>query len=87
MGPGKQLLDAIKPLLSGIKKPSSRSIDGPAYGKKVYRGKEQYWVGYRWSRPYSHFMTGNVYDAPLAYGDSYDDALERLRQKSAKAAA
>jgi hypothetical protein len=78
----KELLAEIRPLLKSVVIPPGRSSIDPACGVGTYRGKRLCWVGYNWSRPYSHHMTGNVYDAPLAWGETKEEALAKLRRKA-----
>jgi hypothetical protein len=78
----KELLEAIRPLLKLVVISQSRGHIEPACGFATYRGKRMAWVGYNWARPYSHFMTGNVYSAPLARGETLEAALNKLRAKT-----
>jgi hypothetical protein len=78
----KELLEAIRQLLKSVVIPPNRSGISPACGHGTYRGKRKAWVGYHWTRRYSHFMTGLVYDTPLAWGDTLEEALAKLRGKA-----
>lgn len=58
-----------------------RKFERGAWGKKTYRGKPMFWVGYNWSRWGAHHFNGLVYDAPLAYGQTLDEAIAKLEAK------
>ena len=51
----------------------------PFTAYRVYRGKERFVVGYSWSRPYSHYSKGIVYECVLGWGDCYETAINKAR--------
>ena len=44
---------------------------------KTYRGRWQVVVGYQWSRPQSHHLRGTVYDAVIACGSTFAEAIAK----------
>lgn len=76
--------DAVTVLLSKIREfaiPRDRTGIKPYYNVREYRGKWQWVVGYSWSRPYSHHMTGLVYDCVLAWGETFEAAMIRAKKR------
>lgn len=56
-------------------------IEGPLVTRMKYRGKEQCVVGYTWTRPQAHSMSGIVNDCVLGWGDTFEQAIEMMRAK------
>ncbi len=80
--PRKEQLALVVSLLPQM--PSGRRLWAPLVEIQKYRGKRQYVVGYTWSKPYSHHMSGLVYDCVLGWGETFDAAVERMKKKSPK---
>lgn len=42
---------------------------------RVFRGRSCVEVGYQWARPSSHHLSGRVYEAAVARGATFDEAV------------
>jgi hypothetical protein len=58
-----------------------RRILTPLAEVRKYRKKNRHIVGYTWTRPYSHHMSGMTYDAVMGYGETWDDAIAMMKAK------
>ena len=81
----KAIYARIKALFAEIpEKQGWRRPEGPIYGRRIYRGKQQFVAGYWHSRSYAHFARGSTYDRILGYGETQDEAIENMRLKIIK---
>lgn len=71
--------DQISEALSGVVViPKGRSLRRYTHGWNNIE-RTEYFIGYNWMRPYSNHMTGMVYDATIARGRDFDDALAKAK--------
>jgi len=77
-----EVYEAIKPLMYKVAK-KGRRVYGPYAERRDYRGRPQCVVGYCWTTPYSHHMSGNVYDAVVASANTYEEAIKIMARKAA----
>jgi hypothetical protein len=77
-----QIRAEIEPLIRTMQKPANRSVYGIDCGWGLYRGQRKFYVGYSWTRPYSHYASGLVYKARVAWGDSAEEAIANLKKKA-----
>ena len=58
-----------------------RRIGNPVAERRKYRGKDRCIVGYGWTRPYSHYASGLVYDCIMGYGETFEEAIAMMKRK------
>lgn len=80
----KEISERIEPMVvKSCNTHPGRRFFGTKTGKRLYRGKMMFWVGYTWTRPNAHHFNGLVQEAPVAWGETLDAAIAKLEQKAA----
>lgn len=77
----REMWKVVKDMLPKVSVPKTRRLFGPMTGRRTYRGKEQCVVGYSWVRPGSHHLKGLVYDCVLGWGETYDAAIAKMKER------
>ena len=65
----------------GAFRTSKRSVIRAFASRRMYRLKWRFVVGYQWCRPYSHHMSGKVYECIVGWGNSYEEAVAMFMRK------
>ena len=77
----KEAYDAMKPLVMGLEVGEFRRVLNPLVARRKYRGKEQYVVGYVWTRKYSHHLSGMTYERVLGWGETWTAAIDKANHR------
>lgn len=75
---------AIAALILKVTIASDRRGIKPHFANQMYRGKQQWVVGYSWSKVGANFYSGRVYDAILGWGETFEDALKSANDRNVK---
>ena len=70
---------ALFPLIPG--KQGWRRPEFVVFGKRQYRGRKRFVVGYSHSRTFAHHMSGSTTERILGYGDTELEAVAMMRAR------